>query len=189
MLDGGRFEVRRWRTTDGFRYRVVADGERVLEGTLVPHRIGDFHLDAPDGEPVLRVTPDRSGVDDDLAPGNLGLAFAVRDARDGERDGGEVVGLVRRDLRSLYHRHWSLLDSLGLGTAMVVERSRLRSVARQRFTRLVPYRYAVRADGDEVGRFDGRVLRGYDLEVEPDAVDPRLALGASVVVDAVELTT
>jgi hypothetical protein len=183
MFEAGRFEVRRRPTADGMRYRVAADGERVLAATRYRHRLDrDVELVSPDGDPVLRVTPDTSAVDSAVAPGSHALAFVVVD----ERRKGEVLGLVRRDFRSLYRRHWSLLDPYGLETATLVERSRLLGVLRHRFVRLVPYRYVLRADGDDAGRLHGRPFRGYDLDVDADAVDPRLALGASVLVDAVE---
>lgn len=212
MFDADRYEVRRRPTADGVRYRVTADGELALVATYHRHRLDrDVVLSTPDGNPVLRVTPDTSAVEPAGTPGSLALAFAVQDERDErERDergrstsdsragrddprakgetelDREVVGLVSRDFRSLYRRHWSLLDPYGLETATLVERSRLLGVLRHRFVRLVPYRYVLRAAGDDAGRLHGRLFRGYDLDVDADAVDLRLALGASVLVDAVE---
>lgn len=180
MFEGGPYEARRLRTADGLAYELEAAGEPALSWTLHPYRLGDVGLRGPDDEPVLRVTAE------DVAE-YVDAHFTVID----ERDGG-VVGHLRWNLRSLFRRHWGLLDPEGIEFATVVASSRLRAVVRLRWLRFVPYRYAVRdADGDTVGDLRGSIRpeRAFALTLGADAdevVDPRLAVGASTIVDAFE---
>lgn len=181
MFEGGSYVARRARTAHGLAYELTAeDGAPVLSWTLHPFHLGDdVHLRDAEGEPVLRITTD-DVVEYVRAP------FAVVD-----EDEDAVVGLVRRNLRSLFRRHWGLLDPHGIEVATVDATSRFRSVVRQRWFRFVPYRYAIRdAEGDRLGDLRGSIRPGrafsLDLADGDDAVDRRLAVGASAVVDAAE---
>ena len=185
MFEGGRYEARRVRTDGGLAYELESAGEPVLSWTLHPFHLGDgVRLVDADGEAVLRITTD--DVDE-----YVDAAFAVVDQRD-----GSVVGHLRWTLRSLLRRQWSLLDPQGIEVATVVASSRFRSIVRQRWLRFVPYRYAIRGpDGERLGDVRGSIRpgRAFTLEFEADVaeadaadLDPRLALGACVIVDAAE---
>lgn len=179
-FEGGPYEASRVRTPDGLAYELAADGDPALSWTLHPHRLGDLSLRGPDGEAVLGVTAadDAEYVD---------AHFTVTDER-----AGSVIGHVRWTLRSLFRRHWGLLDPHGIEVATVVASSRLRAVVRLRWLRFVPYRYAVRdTEGATVGDLRGSIRpgRAFRLELDDDAeeaVDPRLVVGASAIVDAFE---
>lgn len=181
MFEGGPYEARRVRTERGLVYELESDGEPALSWTLHPYRLGDgVTLRDPDGEPVLRITADE--VDE-----YVDAPFAVIDAGD-----GSVVGLVRWNLRSLLRRQWGLLDPHGIEVATVGATSRLRSTARRRWLRFVPYRYAVRGAGEEpLGELRGSLhpARAFSLDLEDGGAngpDDRLVLGAAAIVDAAE---
>lgn len=182
MFDADVFRARRRRTARGLHYELRAGEEGVLTWSLGPHWLADdFRLETPGGEPVLRVTGESFSEYVD-AP------YSVVDERD-----GSVVGLLRRDLRSLVRRTWGLLDPHGVEVARVDASSRVLAVARQRWLRAVPYRYEVRGrDGDRLGRLASSVRpgRAFTLDLSADDagdVDRRLAVGATAVVDAFEL--
>lgn len=180
MFEGDEYTARRVRTTEGLAYELSESGEPVLSWTTHPYRLGDLRLSGPDGEPVLRIT---GGADDEYVDAH----FTVADERT-----DDVVGHLRWNLRSLFRRHWGLVDPHGIETATVVASSRLRSVVRLRWLRFVPYRYAIRGpDGETVGDLSGsiRPARAFTLDLSADvagAVDPRLVVGASAIVDAFE---
>jgi len=180
MFEEGVYEARRDRTTDGLAYVLTEAGEPTLRWTVHPYRLGDVCLRGPDDEPVLRVT---GGADDEYVDAH----FTVVDERS-----GSVVGYVRWALRSLFRRHWSLLDAHGVEVATAVASSRFRAVVRLRWLRFVPYRYALRdAEGTAVGDLCGslRPRRAFALVLSDDAeeaIDPRLAVAASAIVDAFE---
>lgn len=180
MFEGGPYEARRVRTAEGLAYELESGGEPALSWTLHPYRLGDVRLRGPDDEPVLRVTAE------DVAE-YVDAHFTVIDERS-----EAVVGHLRWNLRSLFRRHWGLLDPEGLEFATVVASSRLRAVVRLRWLRFVPYRYALRdPDGATIGDLRGSIRpeRAFALDLSDDAagaVDPRLAVGASVIVDAFE---
>lgn len=180
MFEGGPYEARRIRTAAGLSYELESGGEPALSWTLHPYQLGEVSLEAPDGEPVLRITAEDTGE-------YVDAHFTVVDVRT-----DDVVGHLRWNLRSLLRRHWALLDPHGIEVATVVASSRLRAVVRLRWLRFVPYRYAVRdADGDTVGDLRGSIRpeRAFALSFGADAdgvVDPRLAVGASTIVDAFE---
>jgi hypothetical protein len=180
MFEGEAYEARRMRSTDGLTYELAEAGVPTLRWTLHPYQLGEVQLRGPDDEPVLRVT---AGYDDEYVDAH----FTVIDERD-----GTVVGHLQWTLRSLFRRHWGLLDPHGVEAASVVASSRLRAVVRLRWLRFVPYRYALRdADGTTVGDLRGSVRpeRAFSLDLSADvggSVDPRLAVGASAIVDAFE---
>lgn len=180
MFEGDTYEARRRRSTDGLAYELTEAGEPTLRWTLHPYRLREVSLRGPDDQPVLLAT---SGYEDEYVDAH----FTVVDERD-----GSVVGHVQWTLRSLFRRHWGLLDPHGVEIASIVASSRLRAVVRLRWLRFVPYRYAFRdADGATVGDLSGslRPERAFSLDLSADAegvVDPRLAVGASAIVDAFE---
>ena len=180
MFEAGVYEARRDRTTDGLAYQLAEAGEQTLSWTVHPYRLGDVHLRGPDDEPVLRVA---GGTDDEYVDAH----FTVVDERS-----GSVVGYVRWALRSLFRRHWSLLGPHGVEVATAVASSRFRAVLRLRWLRFVPYRYGIRdVEGTAVGDLRGsiRPQRAFSLDLSDDAgeaVDPRLVVAASAVVDAFE---
>lgn len=188
MFEAEEYVVRQRLTAEGTRYRVVEDGEVTLAWTKRKYDLGEeFLLRSAGGEPVLRVTRERVG-DPAVPRRSLALTFTVVDER-----AGEVLGLVRRDWRSLLRRHWTLLDPQGIEFAGVEARSRLLAMFRQQFTTLVPYWYRIEsAGGADLGSLRGVVSlhHGFRLALADadGTLDPRLALAASVVVDAVETT-
>lgn len=180
MFEGDSFEARRVRTARGLDYELETDGEPVLSWTLHPLHLGDgVHLRDADDQPVLRITTEE--VDE-----YVDAQFTVVDERD-----GSVVGAIRWNLRSLFRRHWDLLDPHGVEVATVVATSGFRSVVRRRWIRIVPYRYAIRdGEGERVGGIRGSIRPGrafsLDLSGDGSGVDHRLAVGASAIVDAAE---
>lgn len=180
MLDGDVYEARRGRTAGGLAYELSEAGEPILRWRSHPYGLGDVRFRGPDDEAILQVT----AADDDEY---VDAHFAVVDERT-----GSVVGYVQWTLRSLFRRHWSLLDPHGVEVATAVASSRFRAVVRLRWLRFVPYRYALRdAGGTTVGDLRGSLRPGlaFTLDLSDDAegvVDPRLAVGASAVVDAFE---
>ena len=182
MFEAAVYSARRRLTARGYDYELAGDGEPALEWTLGPYWLADdLLLETPAGDAALRLTGE--------SPSEYASApFTVVDERD-----GAVVGLVRRNLRSLVRRTWGLLDPHGIEVATVDATSRLRSVARQRWLRLVPYRYAIRnPDGEPLGEVRSSAVprRAFTLDLTADdsgALDPRLAIGASAVIDGFEL--
>jgi hypothetical protein len=180
MFEGDAYEARRVRTADGLAYELTEEGEPTLRWTVHPYRLGEVRLLGPDDEPVLRVT---SADDHEYVDAH----FTVVDER-----ADAVVGHVQWTLRSLFRRHWGLLDPHGIEVASVAASSRLRSVVRRRWLRFVPYRYAFRdGEGDTVGDLRGSIRpeRAFSLDLSEDAdgaVDPRLAVCASAIVDSFE---
>lgn len=181
MFGGGPYEARRKRTAHGLAYELESGGEPALSWTLHPYHLGDdVRLRDPDGESILRITAD------DVVE-YVEADFTVVDESD-----GDVVGLLRWNLRSLLRRQWGLLDPHGIEVATVGATSRLRSTVRRRWLRLVPYRYSiVGEEGEHLGGIRGSIRpgRAFTLDLSDDGdgtLDPRLAVAASSIVDAAE---
>lgn len=179
MVGEEEYRTRRRRTPEGLAYELTAGEEPSLTWTANPYGLGDdIHLRRPDDTAWLRIT-----TDDELE--YVDAPWTVLDEQ-----AGEPVGAIRLNLRSLFRRHWGLLDPHGIEVGTVVAASRFRAVVRSRWLRFVPYRYGVRdAEGVLVADLRGTLLpgRGFTLDItDGDAVDPRLVVAAAAVVDAFE---
>jgi len=188
MFEADAYAARRVLTKRGFAYELTPEGasEPALVWTLRPTWLADdLHLETPGGEPVLALT-------DESPSEYVDAPFTVVDERD-----GTVLGLLSRTFYSLHRRTWALLDLDGFPVATIDATSRLRSVARRRFLKLVPYRYELRdPDGERLGELHASVVprRAFTLAFEDadpggdgTTLDRRLAIAASAVVDGFEL--
>lgn len=178
MFEADEYRIRRRRVVNGVGYAVFEDDEPILKWTRrTADLTADFAITTPDGDPVLRITAEN------LVP-DVAAAFTVVDARE-----GGILGLIRRNWRSVVKREFGLIDRYDLELASVHSRSRLLHVVRNQFIKLVPYWYVIEnEDGRRVGSIRGRLRGGCTLRLDDTAaLDPKLALATAIAVDAVEI--
>lgn len=181
MFDSDRYEVRQ-KLGFGDRYNIYVDGadEPFLTSAQKRFRLReDFRFDdAETGEEAFRVTAD-SVLD-------VAAAYDIVDSRSGER-----VGSVKREVVSFLKHEYALLDADGNAVATVTEDSLLKAVLRRKVTTFIPFSYDIVApDGSTLGSIDEafslRDTYTVDLSAADGALDPRLAVIAAVVIDAIE---
>lgn len=178
MFDAATYRIRRRRRVNGIGYEILEDGEVILAWTRrTADLAADFELTTPDGEPMLRVTIDN------LVP-EVAAAFTVVDARE-----GGVLGLIKRNWGSVVRREFELVDRYDLAFAHVRSKSRLLHIARNQFIKLVPYWYEITdGEGGPIGSFTGGFRGGCSVDLrDTERLDPRMAVGTAVAVDAVEM--
>lgn len=179
MFDSGRYEVRQ-KLRIGEKYNVYEDGvdDPILSCAKKKFRLKeDFRFTDPEsGEERYRVKA--SSVLD------IAAAYDIVDSRTEAR-----IGSVKRNPISVFKQEYVLLGPDGTEVARVTEDGWLRAAVRRYVTTLLPFDYdLVTPDGRRVGEATESVsLRDrYAIEVDPDAVDPRLTVVALVVIDAIE---
>lgn len=179
MFDAGRYEVRQ-KLRIGEQYNVYEEGrdDPILACKKKKFRLKeDFRFTDPaTGDDVFRVRAD-SVLD----------ISAAYDIVDSETD--DHIGSVRRSAMSFLKHEYELVDSDGTTVGRISEDGWLRAVLRRNVTTLIPFSYDILAsDGRTVGeateKFSFRDR--YTVEVDPEEVDPRLAVVAMVVIDAIE---
>ncbi|MFB6097195.1 MAG: hypothetical protein ABEJ74_07390 [Haloferacaceae archaeon] len=178
MFDSRHYEVRQ-KVSLGNKYNVYEDGEQILSSAQKKFRLKeDFRFTDPDGDrEVFRVKAD-SMLD-------IAAAYDVVDSRTDER-----VGAVRRKASSSFFVHeYELLDPDGDVVATVSEDSLLKAFLRRFLTTLIPFAYTIESPtGEDLGAVRGQFsLRDrYTVDLAGDDLDPRLAVIATVVIDAIE---
>lgn len=174
MFDSNKYEVRQKLVSIGKKYNVYEGEEQILQCTKKKLKLKeDFRFESVEGEPVLRITTDQ--VIDVAATYNV-----VDETTD------KPVGAVKQDFTFLKHR-WQILDPEGKQIATVREDSMPMALARRFVTTLIPFSYVIKQNGNELGFIDGQfaVRDKYSIEVDEE-IDPRLAIAATVLIDAME---
>jgi uncharacterized protein YxjI len=179
VFDSSHYEVRQ-KVRLSNQYNVYEGGREdpILRSAQKRFRLKeDFRFEDPEtGEERFRVKA--SSVLD------IASAYDVVDSQTGER-----LGAVKRSATSFARHEYALLDPDGNQIATVREDSLPKAILRRYVTTLVPFSYdIVDPSGQQLGSVTGAFsLRDrYDVEVDPEAVDPRLAVIATVVIDAIE---
>lgn len=118
---------------------------------------------------------------------DISATYDVSDANTGELAGA----LRRKGVRSLLRDAWVVLDADDALVAEVEEDSMAMALLRRLLSNLIPLRYTVRVDGQEVGHLSQRwnpfVLQ-YDVDLAgaKGRVDPRLGVAITVLLLAIE---
>lgn len=111
--------------------------------------------------------------------------FEVVDA-----DGNVLGSLRRKGWSSMVQDRWQVHDAAGTHIGDVVEDNIGMALMRRFVLSIIPYHYKITGtDGQPVGTIDERFqLFGdtYDLRRLSDQIDPRVLIGATVCVDAIE---
>jgi uncharacterized protein YxjI len=178
MFDADHYEVRQ-KISIGNKYNIYeGDGEDpILASAQKKFRLKeDFRfLDPESDEERFRVKAD-SVLD-------VAAAYDIEDSTTGER-----VGSVRRSVKSMVKHEYELLDADGDVVGVVKEDSVANAIIRRFVTTLVPFSYVIEGPtGEHLGEVNGAFsLRDrYSIDLSSD-LDPRLAVIATVVIDAIE---
>ena len=179
MFDAAHYEVRQ-RFSIGTKYVVYEgdDGTPILESKQKKFRLKeDFRFTDPgSGEERFRVKAD-SVLD-------VAAGYDIVDVTTGER-----VGTVRRSAWSFFQHEYALVDPEGTTVAFLREDNPLMAALRRFVSTLIPFSYdIVSPSGEKIGdvgeQFSFRDK--YSIDLYDDAIDPRLAVVGTVVVDAIE---
>lgn len=178
MFDSRHYEVRQ-KISLGNKYNVYEDDEQILTSAQKKFKLKeDFRFSDPEtDEEVFRVKAD-SVLD-------FASAYDIVDRRTDER-----VGSVRRKPSSSFFVHeYELLDPDGDVVATVSEESLVKAALRRFLTTLIPFAYTIESPaGEHLGDLSGQFsLRDqYTVDLASDDLDPRLAVIATIVIDAIE---
>ena len=118
---------------------------------------------------------------------DFSAAYDIVDARSGER-----VGAARRKgWSSIARDSWELLDTSDTPVATVQEDSMMMAMMRHLLSNLIPQNFSVKNDaGTEFADFHQHFnpfIYKLDVTIRPGAaIDPRLILGAAVLICAIE---
>ena len=178
MFDATTYEVRQ-KLRLGNRYTIYEDGEPILSSAQKRLRLKeDFRFEDPDtGEERFRAKAD-SVLD-------VAAAYDIEDSQTGER-----IGSVKRNVVSMFKHEYALLGLDGDAVGYIREDSAVNALIRRFVTTLLPFSYEItdptrsEAWGRVSGAFSFRDR--YRVDLTTDQLDPRLAVIATVVVDAIE---
>jgi uncharacterized protein YxjI len=179
VFDASHYEVRQ-KIRFGNKYNVYeGDGEDpILASAQKRFRLKeDFRFEDPStGEELFRVKA--SSILD------VASAYDIVDSRTDEH-----VGSVKRSAMSFAKHEYALLDSEGTRVATIREDSVPMAVLRRYVTTLIPFSYDI---VDPSGATLGSVAEAfslrdrYSVDLTGGDLDPRLAVIATVVIDAIE---
>ncbi len=102
----------------------------------------------------------------------------------------ETVGAYRRKgLSSIIRDHWLIFDAREREVGEVIEDSTAMALVRRLLTNLVPQKYSLNIGQTEAATFHQHFnpfILKYTLDIHEGRIDPRLAIGAGVLLCAIE---
>lgn len=105
-------------------------------------------------------------------------------------DGSKVGALRRKALKSMLRDTWEVLDDNDQQIGELIEDSQAMALLRRFLSNLIPQSFNMLHDGVEVVQyrqnFNPFVLKLNVEILDPETVDPRLALGAGILLAAIE---
>jgi hypothetical protein len=162
-------------------YRLETQGgELLLEVKMKAFRLKEAivgYADSGRSDARLRIQA-RSILD-------FGATYDVVDARTGERLGA----WRRKGLKSILRDTWTLLDSGDREIGELTEDSMLLALIRRFLLNLIPQTFSCTVNGSPAGDIRQRfhLFRlTYDVRLDPDKVEPRLAQAIAVLLLAIE---
>ncbi|MFC7202904.1 hypothetical protein ACFQJC_05215 [Haloferax namakaokahaiae] len=177
MFDASQYEVRQ-KISIGTKYTVYEDGTPILSAKKKKLKLKeDFRLhDYDSGEERFRIKAD-SILD-------VSAAYDIVDSKTGER-----VGAVKRGAFSFAKHTYQLLGPNGNVVGRIVEDNVPMAIARRFLSTLIPFSYRIEgANGEPVGSIGEQfsLKDKYTIDLDTSVIDPRLAVVAAVVIDAIE---
>lgn len=175
MFESDHYRIQEKSIAEGDQHKIYEDGDLILYSRIEDRDLReDVHfVDQEDNCRLVVTTNPKLDVP---------VSYSIID-----RQEEEVIGGLKREWGPLRHQ-WKLIDGENTVIGTIKEDYLSLSLIRRFVTTVLPFKYdIITEDGEKLADIDGQMdFRDiYKLNIDSD-LDPRLAVSAALVIDAIE---